>query len=159
MQDEQIREELQRIAAANKGLLRAEDVLKEAEKPTNILHNWGGFVWDKDEAARKYNLNAARQLIRVTVQYLGPVDKQELNRVFVSLSSDRYNREGGGYRPLITVLEDDEYQSQLFDDAVKELKRIQAKYSSLKRLVSVMKAIDEIIQPEPAEAPQDQASV
>ena len=51
MQDEQIREELQRIAAANKGLLRAEDVLKEAEKPTNILHNWVGFVWDKDEAA------------------------------------------------------------------------------------------------------------
>ena len=92
-------------------------------------------------------------------KYLGLVDKQELNGVFVSLSPDRYNGEGGGYRSLITVLEDDEYQSQLFEDAVKELRRIQAKYSSLKRLASVMKAIDEVVQPERSEVPQDQASV
>lgn len=157
MQNELIREELERIAAANKGLLRAEDVLAEAERPNNILHTWAGFVWNKDEAAHKYNLQQARNLIRVTVEYVGPENDQTLSRVYVSLSPDR-TQKGGGYRSLVSVIEDDDLNSQLFDDAVRELRRIQAKYATLKRLASVMKAIEQTVgEVDRIEAPQSEA--
>jgi len=144
MQDELIREELERIATANNGLLRAEDVLIEAQKPNCILHTWKGFEWDPNKAAYKYNLQQARNLIRVTVEYVGPENDQTLSRVYVSLSPDR-TLKGGGYRSLVSVIEDDDLNSQLFDDAVRELRRIQAKYATLKRLAGVLREIEQVV--------------
>src|ERR1044071_8009070 len=129
MQNELIREALETIAQQHNGLLRAEDVLREAQKENNVLHTWKGFEWDETKAAFKYNLQQARSLIRCTVEYVGPSDNQELARVFVSLSPDR-KAHGGGYRPLVSVIEDDELQAQLMEDPIKELQRIKARYNS-----------------------------
>lgn len=142
MQDEAIREELEKIASKNGGLLKAEDVLKEAQKETSILHLWPGFEWDKNKAAFKYNLQQARNLIRVTVEYVGPADDQTLTRVFVSLTPDRVK--GGGYRSLVSVVEDDELNEQLLADALREMKRFQARFSTLKQVTNVIRAMTSV---------------
>lgn len=141
MQDEAIKEALEEIAAKHNGLLRAQDVLEEASKPTNILHLWSGFEWDQSKAAFKYNLQQARALIRVTVEYVGPTGDETLSRVFVSLSTDR-TKKGGGYRSLVTVVDDDILQSQLLEDAIRDMQRFKQRYATLKATAEVIRAMN-----------------
>jgi hypothetical protein len=55
-----IRAELERINTKYGGL-EDEIILREARNPKNPMH--GKFTWNKDEAAHKYNLREARDLI------------------------------------------------------------------------------------------------
>ena len=61
-------DELERIAKANGGVLRAEDVVESARNERSPLH--ASFTWDNDEAAERWRLHQARNLIWVSVQYL-----------------------------------------------------------------------------------------
>lgn len=63
---EAIREELERIAGKNGGLLTPDDVVASARQKNSILH--GMFEWDEKKAAHAYRVDQARVLIRsVTV--------------------------------------------------------------------------------------------
>lgn len=136
MTDPEVVAELQRIANDNGGLLTAEAVVQAAASTRSILHS--KFEWDDTEAARKYRLDQARQLIRVTVTY---IDREHTTpmRVFVSLSSDRYVG-NGGYRLTTNVLSDAQYRKQLLEDALADMQRYEQKYSHLRELASIFSA-------------------
>lgn len=132
MTNQAVIDELERIAKEHGGELKPEDVVEAARAKSSPLHDH--FTWDDSEAAQRYRLYEARQLIRVTLTYVG--DDRTPMRVFVSLTPDR-KAEGGGYRPTASVLVNAKQRAQLLADALAEMERFQAKYATLKELSEV----------------------
>lgn len=90
---------LEKMARCNGGVLMIDDVIKEAQDESSILHSH--FEWDDSEAAVQYRREQARTLIqrcRITVL----ADEPTHVRAFVSLPSDR--EAGGGYRMVADVM-------------------------------------------------------
>ena len=143
MTDENVIEELHRIAKEHRGELKAEDVVEAAKPRSSVLHD--RFEWNDSEAAQQYRLWQARQLIRVTVQMLGSGEDAVLSRVFVSLTTDRAE-EGGGYRVMTEVLADDEMRRQMLEDAMKEMKLFRTKYARLVELAKVFDEMERVIE-------------
>lgn len=141
MTNKDIIAELHRIAAEHGGELRPADVVEAARLKTSPLHTQ--FQWDDTVAAHQWRLQQARQLIRVTVEYVGPAEKPVLARVFVSLTPDRKN-EGGGYRATRAVMSNAAYRKQLLADALEEMQRFEAKYAELKELAEVIAAMKKV---------------
>jgi EAL domain-containing protein (putative c-di-GMP-specific phosphodiesterase class I) len=134
--------ELKRIASKNKGILKPEEVVKAAEPAKSPLHSY--FCWNDTKAAQEYRIWQARMLIRTTVQTLEVNGNKELIRVFVSLKPDR-EFEGGGYRETLAVISNLKFRAQLLQDAYEEMKVFQDKYSGLRELASVMRAIKGVL--------------
>lgn len=130
-------EELKRIAAEHGGVLMPADVVESARPKNSPLHS--RFTWDDNEAAEKYRLWQARQLIAVTVSYIGPErEGAERMRVFVSLTSDRVD---GGYREVEAVMIDPGQREIMMADALEEMERFQKKYADLQELAEVFSAM------------------
>lgn len=123
------------MARANSGLLKPETVLEAARPPTSPLHS--RFDWDDTEAAEKYRLWQARQLIRTCVEYIPGVAAPM--EIFVSLSGDRYD--GRGYRITTEVVRDEDLRAQMLEDALAELDVFRIKYRRLRELAAVFSAI------------------
>lgn len=125
------------------------DVVEFARSPNTALHKF--FTWDDSEAAKKYRLIQAQQLIvRYRISIVTPEEKVISVRNFVSLSSDRVAG-GGGYRKLSDVLADDALRSQLLKDALADLTALRRKYQTLKELSGVWDAVDAIAPTEQGE--------
>jgi hypothetical protein len=137
-----ILEELQKIEAKN-GILKPEDVVEYAANKRTALHSH--FTWDDSIAAQKYRIWQARQIISVQVEYLERAE--ETHQVFVSLTTDR--QDGGGYRPMVTVLNNTEMREQLLADALAEARLFKQKYQDLKELAAVFAAIEEVSKARP----------
>lgn len=135
-----IKQELEALAEANNGLLFPEKVVEFAKDSTTALHS--RFEWDDTEAAAKYRIWQARQLIKVTVNIL-PNESETEYQVFVSLKSDRYN--GGGYRALVDVMSDEQMRGQLLTQAYNDFKVWQKKYQQLKELAPVFDKMAEVM--------------
>lgn len=133
---DEIQAELERIAAANNGILRPIDVVDAARPAGSVLHSQ--FEWDDSVAAEQYRLEQARKVIRVTVEYCEQVGREI--KVFVSLKDDR-KQPGGGYRTTVNVMSDKQRRVILVNEALEELNRVQLKYSHLQELASVWQAI------------------
>jgi hypothetical protein len=133
-----IKQELIRLADEHGGMLRPEDVVREAERGESPLH--AHFQWNNSVAAHEYRLQQARGLIRVSVEYLS--SEPIVSRVFVSLSMDRYP--GGGYRVTASVLENIDNRSLMLRDALAELRRVETKYRALTELANVFDAMHQI---------------
>lgn len=129
-------EELKRIANEHAGLLQPAIVVQEARPTSSPLHSH--FEWDDSQAAEKYRIQQARQLISVVVEVI-PGLKDPIP-VFVSLSPDRA-RDGGGYRVMTTVLTDKMSKELLLQDALNELEIFQRKYARLKELSALFKVM------------------
>lgn len=113
------------------------DVVESARPKNSPLHS--RFTWDDNEAAEKYRLWQARQLIAVTVSYIGPErEGAERMRVFVSLTSDRVD---GGYREVEAVMIDPGQREIMMADALEEMERFQKKYADLQELAEVFSAM------------------
>lgn len=131
--------ELKRIAAAHNGKLMPADVVESARPKSSPLHS--RFEWDNTEAAERYRLWQARQLISVTVEYLGSGEQASLEKVFVSLTTDR---DRGGYRSLVTVMSDQQHRERLLEDALDEMRRFHKKYKELNELAAVFEAMKQV---------------
>ena len=127
---------------AKDGLLMPEKVVEFAEKnPESALHS--AFEWDDSEAARRYRLEQARQLIRVLVYIEDcPEGKVEV-RTYVSLPSDRM--ENGGYRKMEAVLASKALQDELLKAALSDIKQFLAKYNRLCAVADVCEKMRELI--------------
>jgi hypothetical protein len=134
---EAVKAEIELLAKA--GLVNPHTVLERARDENSALH--GHFTWDDGEAAEKWRVEEARRLIRVFV-ITPQQEAAEPIRAFVSLTSDRRN--GGGYRNVEAVLSDEELKEQFLSDALAELKSFQSKYSRIKELAQVFKAIEKV---------------
>jgi hypothetical protein len=128
--------ELRRIAEEHGGILQPSDVVESAKDKASPIHS--KFEWDDNEAAGKYRLWQARQLISVTVEYIGSDKNAPVSRVFVSLTTDRNE---GGYRSIESVMGDRVSRQRLLNDAMEEMDRFQKKYESLKELSEVFTAM------------------
>lgn len=135
-----IKLELETLAEANNGLLRPETVVEFARNPNTALHS--RFEWDDTEAATKYRIWQARQLIKVVVNIL-PNENETEYQVFVSLKSDRLN--GGGYRALVDVMSNDDQRKELLTQAHNDFKLWQKKYQQLKELAPVFDKMAEVM--------------
>lgn len=133
-----IARELRRIAKSNEGLLLPQTVVESARSKKSPLHS--RFEWDDSEAAEKYRIWQARQLIKVCVEVLPGINTA--TEVFVSLSEDRYG--GRGYRVTTEVLQDEDLAAQMLEDALAELQIFRLKYRRLSKLVEVFAAIDHL---------------
>lgn len=140
MRDLIIASELNRIAKEHGGHLRPADVVEAARPEDSPLHK--KFEWDDSEAAERYRVWQARQLIAVTVEYIGGGKDATLSRVFVSLTPDR--EEDGGYRSVEAVMSNPEWRKQLLEDALAEAKRFQQKYRDLKELAAIFGEIEKV---------------
>ncbi len=132
--------ELHAIAEANNGKLRPVDVVEAARPKNSVLHS--RFEWDDSEAAERYRLWQARQLISVTVEYFGAVDNQKSSRVFVSLESDR--KTDDGYRNINVVMKDPSMREELLSNALDEMRRFQQRYKDLTELTKVFLAMNSV---------------
>lgn len=133
---DKITQELRFLYEKNGGNLNPVTVVEAAKNPKSALHN--KFEWNNTKAAHEYRLWQARQLIRVSIEYLED-GKEVPTRVFVSLKSDRTNNIG--YRSMVDVMSDKQMRSELLSDALDELERIKLKYARLRELSEVFSAI------------------
>ena len=135
-----IKDELE-IIEKRTGTLRPVDVVKYAENPNTELHS--KFVWDDSKAAHAYRIVQAQHIIRVTVSVIDDSRSNKMQRVYVSLPSDRTNG-GGVYRTLVSVMSDDTKRSELLKLAMKEAIAFKEKYNQLEELSELFLAIDNI---------------
>lgn len=137
MNNESIRDELERIRESHDGILRPEDVVAYAADPTTALHRQ--FQWDDSEAANAYRLWQARCVIhRVTVTFAQRPDTPI--RAYVSLDRDR-NQVGGGYRSTDEVLRSQDLREELLSQAMRDLAVWQRKYHQVSELAPIFAAI------------------
>lgn len=130
--------ELGLLLKHNDGVLTPDKVVEQAAKPQSALHDF--FTWDDDEAAHKWRLVEARQLITSIKIY--QEDREVRIRGLVSLNVDR--RAGGGYRMLNEVMSRPDLRHHLLETALAELKSIERKYQHLQELEAVWGAVEEV---------------
>jgi hypothetical protein len=128
---------LREIAAKHNGILRAEDVVREAESELHPLHS--RFDWNDTTAAAKWRLHEARNMIRVVVTSASVGGRDVTVRAFVSLTPNRED-DGGGYRQTLVVMRNKDDRAQLLADALADFKRFEEKYQALEELVEVFEA-------------------
>lgn len=142
-------EEFQRIARVH-GCIKPAILVAESKPENAPLHDC--FTWNNREAAEQWRLAEARQIIR-SVRIVEDTDvphaEQPVIRAFVHVEAhdeeDRF--EGGGYLPIVDVMEHAEYQEQALAAAMSELRQWQHRYTDLKGFFSgVFTAIDEAAQ-------------
>jgi hypothetical protein len=136
-----IRNELTRLANAHGGNLQPSVVVNAARPEDSPLHH--SFEWDDSEAAEKWRLQQARQLITAVVKYETIDGKSVPVQVFVSLTTDR-KKDGAGYRLTQSVMSDDEHRHQLLTDALQELNGFKLKYRRLTELAKVFEALEQV---------------
>lgn len=138
-QTNRVSEELAAIAASNGGVLLPAKVVAFARNPETALH--ARFDWNDSEAAEKWRIEQARQVIRLNVivvpNHSAPV------RAYVSLSPDREN-DGGGYRRLVDIMSSDALAAQMLADALADLRATKRKYESLRALRPVWEALESV---------------
>jgi hypothetical protein len=130
----QIEKELLAIKG-NRELLSPHAVVKWAKAhKKSALHK--KFQWDIRKAAQEHWLDTARRLIilHIVADDGGPQ--------LVSLTIDRHP--GGGYRDRDDVAKVPDLMKVLLIDAVKELRRVQAKYARVTALKEVWSAVDAV---------------
>lgn len=126
-----IKNELEAIRRAAGGLLKPQDVVERAKDPNSALHDH--FEWDDSQAAEKYRLQQARDMISVVVEMMP--NGADTIRTYVSLSDER--GPNGGYRHIVEVMNDEAMRETLLRDALKELQAFQRKYDKLKDCVGI----------------------
>jgi hypothetical protein len=114
----------------NRGRISAPAAVRWArDNPGSHLH--GTLMWANDVAAERYRVWQVRALISVHI-----VDKDG-GRRFVSLSIDREDEHGGGYRSVSEVMADEDLRDVMIKDALADLERVRVRYEKLTELAAV----------------------
>ena len=133
--------ELKKLAKKHGGQVDPVHVVEAARSAKSPLHKY--FTWDNTEAARRWRILEARNLLRVVVVCTG--ESPEPVNVFVSLKPDRVEG-GGGYRCVTDILDDDALYAQMLKDAFEDLEYFRRKYNSLKELRGIMGEISRLLE-------------
>lgn len=129
MNNDRLRHILQQLADPH-GNLDPATVVDAATPATSPLHDY--FTWDDGEAADKWRLDEARQLIRrVRITVIPQPDTPPIRvRAFVSVDGAGEN-ETRAYRPLADVANDDELRERVLAEARRDLQLLTVKYRHL----------------------------
>lgn len=138
-------EALKAIAARDGGLLRPQAVVDEARSEDSPLH--GAFCWDDTEAARKYRLIQAQELIRSFRVEMETDGKPLEVPVFLGVSSDRDKGTAQNpYRLTSSVMKSADMMEVAVSDALSQLEALKNRYSYLTELADVWGAIGRHVQ-------------
>jgi hypothetical protein len=140
MKSEIILAELQRLSKLSNGILTPEFVVENAKDKDNPIHNC--FEWNNNKAANNFRLWQARHIINVSVQYINEHPNTPY-KVFVSLKEDRKGE--GGYRELMSVMNNENLRNHLLKDALEEMNIFILKYKELKELAEVISEINKAL--------------
>ena len=129
-----IGEELSRLAEENNGKLTPENTWEAARNRPNPLHRH--IEWREDVAAKAYQLDQCRELIRIVRVIDDEVADDEIKRAFVSISE---GRNGTSYRAIAEVLDDRQLQLAVLRQAEKDLAAWEKRYSELTDICSMVR--------------------
>ncbi len=129
---------LKELAESAGGALSPAAVVEAARPNNSPIHDQ--FVWDDTEAAKRFRLQQASELLRVTVELIEVKSESYEVRAFTSLSPDRA-KDGQSYRATVAVLTNRQMRAQMLADAMAELDAFQKKYATLSELSEVFAAI------------------
>lgn len=130
---------LEALAEENNGSLSAEDVLQNAHASSPI-HDY--FEWDDSEAAQRYRMVQARELLRFIEVIIERDGVQEQVRAFhnVHIVTDKTSERV--YAPLVRILSDDDLRHQVIEGALRELNSWKKRYKQYHELKPVFAVID-----------------
>jgi hypothetical protein len=112
-------------------LVTAEEILVWSERHRKSA--WAAELeWNDKRAGREHRLNQIRQVI-VTLE----ITIGDRTRRFYSLSIDRNNKRGGGYRDIKDILGNRTLYDVMLGDALNELDRMKERYDHIKELSRV----------------------
>jgi len=132
---------LRSLCDASGGVLKPETVVDAARDPESPLHRH--FEWDDSVAAEQWHIIQARTLLRISVEYISNDSTETPSRVYVSLSTDQADE--GGYRLTTNVMSDEDLREILLRDARRDMELFKTRYSRLKELASVIRAMNDVI--------------
>jgi len=122
----------------NGGILRPVDIVEDAANPTSPLHTH--FTWDDGEAAQRYRLIQAGQLIvRVRVTYTTREDRPVRVAAYQTTGSD--SKGATIYERTEDVLSNDQKRAALLEAAIRELRAFELRYRDLVELGVVFEAL------------------
>jgi hypothetical protein len=128
---------IESLREANGGVTPAL-VVRDAKKKRSPLHD--AFEWDDGAAAKAHRLTQASYLLRsLTVTVVAGVTRAPI-RAVVHIITDGEQR----YQSIDVALSDPGMRSQVLARALAELRAWQSRYSELKELARVFKAIDAV---------------
>jgi hypothetical protein len=134
---QQLEAELLQIKG-DRELVTAEEILAWAERHRKSA--WAAELeWNDRRAGREHRLNQVRQIIITLEITIG-----ERTRRFYSLSIDRHNKMGGGYRDIKDILGNKTLYDVMLGDALAELGRMKEKYESLRELRKVWRELEAV---------------
>lgn len=120
------RQALIELADANGGALTTEVVVGAAAPADSPLHRY--FCWDDTEAAHKYRLVQAGELLR---RYKVTREVEPERVVKVRQFTNVPTPEARAYEPTEQVLADDDKRALVFDQCLREIDALRAKYAAL----------------------------
>jgi len=127
--------------------LTAESLLKKASKKSSSLYEF--FDWDNNSAGEKWRLQQARQLINEIKIVVEDKELYAFESVTISIEDMKTpNNVKKGlsqreYKPIIEIMNNEEYRNQLINRALLEATYWKEKHSQLLELTPVFSAIDE----------------
>lgn len=129
-------DEIERIDEKH-GAATAECVVDESKPKKAPLHQC--FTWEDDKAGRQWRVHEARMLINSIEIVIEQEDQPDITGpAFVNVTR------GDGYRPIKVVMECEEMRETLLDRARGDLNNWRRRYGHLKKLASVVEAIDSL---------------
>lgn len=134
-------EALKEIYRAKGGELPPRVVIEAARPEDSPLH--GAFCWDDTEAAERYRIIQAQELIRSFRVEIICNEKPISVPVFVNLSTDRNGRsEDNPYRMTEDVMKFPDMAEIVVRDALDQMESMRNRYGHLKEFADVWAPID-----------------
>ena len=114
-----------------------EEIVEKARDPSSELHKC--FEWDDKKAAEKYRIQQARSIM-CNLVFVSDSKKEDL-RVFYNLTFEKAE-----YHPTTLIMQNPDEYIALLCKAKGELLAFRKKYSMLKELGDVFRAIDKALE-------------
>lgn len=131
--------ELNRIKNRNAGELTPANVLDEARNENSPIHPC--FLWDDTEAAEKYRLTQARELIHSIRIITDPdSDNRTESVAFISTRTE----EGRAYQDTDAVMADPDKRQMALADALNAIESLQRRFNHLEELAVVWQAAERV---------------
>lgn len=128
-------EEIQQIGEE----VKPEQVVDKARDETSELHKC--FEWNDTDAAEKYRLIQARDVIRHLIVIRRDDEKEDEPVQFRVMMKNERTYESGYKQTIVMVRDEDEYR-KLLEQAYAELHSFKQKYSCLSELAEILELID-----------------
>ena len=127
---------LRQIREDNGGVLTAAAIVEAAAAPEHILHSH--FEWNAEEAAAKYRLQQARQLVRVVrLTYINKRGEPEQIRAWHSVPSPQ-SPTGRAYTPLAEIQESEFLTKELKRSMEIEWRALQRRYRRFSEFTAIV---------------------